>query len=324
MPILVTGGSGFVGLNLLEQLLARGETVVNFSLAAPPLAAHAAFATLPGALHHVDGDVRDAAAVETAMGERRICGVIHGAVVTAGRDRERRDAATIVSANVLGTVNVLEAARSHGVERFIYLSSASVYGANASIDEELSESSTIPRPESLYAITKYAAEGVSRRYRCFGEMEVVAARLSAVFGRWEHDTGLRDTLSPPFLLTGAAQRGDRAILPDENRRDWIYGTDVATAVIGLLRASSLQHDLYNVSAGTSWSAADWAERLRSAYPGFSYRVAAAGEAGDEALATEPRSPLNIDRLLAETGFEPRFGLERALSDYLEWRRAHQL
>ena len=143
MTIFVTGGSGFVGLNLLEQLLGRGEHVVSFSLEAPPERAGALFESLPGTFRHAAGDVRDAHGVAEALADSGAMRVIHGAVITAGMERERRDPGSIVATNVAGTVNVLEAARRKGVDRFVFLSSASVYGANALGGDTLSEADTV-------------------------------------------------------------------------------------------------------------------------------------------------------------------------------------
>jgi len=317
VTIFVTGGSGFVGLNLLEQLLARGDHAVSFSLAPPPVEAMRVFDRLPGTLRHVDGDVRDAAAVGEALAQSGARHVIHGAVITAGIERERRDPASIVSTNVQGTVNVLDGARHQGVERFIYLSSASVYGANALADEELSEEHTAPLPESLYAVTKYAAEGIARRYGSVFDMQVVATRLSAVFGRWEHDTGLRDTLSPPYLLTRMALAGDTAVLADEGHRDWIYGPDVAAGVIALLDAAALRHDVYNIGTGQTWSLRQWCEKLTARQPAFSYRFGTESDA-DPSLNPGRRAPLSVKRILGDTAYNPRFGLEESFDDYLEW------
>ena len=317
MNVFLTGGSGFVGLNVIEQLLTRGDRVVSFSLAPPPARANKLFQGLPGSLQHVDGDVRDGEAVATALAQSGALRVIHAAVITAGIEREARDPAGIVSTNVHGTVNVLEAARRQGVERFVFLSSASVYGANSQRDDALSEAHTAPLPESLYAVTKYAGEGIARRYGIVFPMQVVAARLSAVFGRWEHDTGLRDTLSPPYLLTGMAGAGDAVVLADEGRRDWIYGPDVAAGIIALLDAAALPHDVYNIGTGETWSLLQWCEKLAARRPAFSYRLAS--EPGAEAsLDPGRRSPLSVERIFRDTAYNPRFGLAEAFDDYLGW------
>ncbi len=317
MTVFITGGSGFVGLNLLELLLGRGESVVSFSLAPPPERAGRVFDSLPGTLRHVAGDVCDRQGVDDALAMSGARSVIHGAVITAGIKRERRNPASIISTNVQGTVNVLDAARRKGVDRFVYLSSASVYGANALSGDELSEARTPPIPQSLYAVTKYAAEGISRRYGSVFGMQVVAARLSAVFGRWEHDTGLRDTLSPPYLLARLAAAGDRAVLSQEGSRDWIYGPDAAAGIIALLDAADLRHDVYNIGTGQTWSLRQWCEKLADRMPAFSYRFDG-GAQTDPALDPGRRAPLSIARVLEDTGYNPDFGLDESFEDYVEW------
>lgn len=319
MTIFITGGSGFVGLNLIELLLGRGESVVSYSLAPPPDRALRVFESLPGTLRHVDGDVGDPRAVGDALEDSRARRVIHGAVITAGIERERRDPASIVSTNVQGTVNVLDAARRQGVERFAYLSSASVYGANALSGDELSEAQTPPIPQSLYAVTKYAAEGIARRYGTVFGMQVVAARLSAVFGRWEHDTGLRDTLSPPYLLARLAAAGEHAVLAQEGSRDWIYGPDAAAGIAALLDAADLHHDVYNIGTGQTWSLRQWCGKLAERMPAFSYRFDGGPEA-DPTLDPGHRAPLSIERVLEDTGYNPGFGLDESFEDYIEWMR----
>lgn len=317
MSVFLTGGSGFVGLNIIEQLLSRGDSVVSFSLAPPPARAKKTFDGLPGTLRHVDGDVCNGAAVEDALARSGARQIIHAAVITAGIEREGRDPTSIVSTNIHGTVNVLEAARRRGAERFIYLSSASVYGANSQRDAALSEEGTTPLPESLYAVTKYAGEGIARRYGRIFPMQVVAARLSAVFGRWEHDTGLRDTLSPPYLLAGMALAGDAVVLADEGRRDWIYGPEVAAGIVALLDAAALSYDVYNIGTGQTWSLSQWCEKLARRHPAFSYRLA--GESDTQAtIDPGRRSPLSVERILRDTAYNPRFGLAEAFDDYLGW------
>lgn len=318
MTVLVTGGSGFVGLNLLEQLLARGETVVNLSLAPPPAAALRRFEALPGRLATREGDVRDPEAIAQALADSRAERVIHGAVITADAERERRDAAGIVAVNVGGTVNALEAARRHGVRRFVYLGSGAVYGANGFAAPVLDEE-TPPAPVSLYAITKYTAERISLRFRELWGLPLVVARLGGVFGRWEHDTGLRDTLSPPLLATRLAAEGREAVLGDEGRRDWIYAPDVAAGVLALLDADAPRHVVYNVAPGREWTVLDWCERLQRRFPNFRYRVADDPAGSNVRLyPASRRAPMSTARLHEDTGFAARYGLEEAFADYLDW------
>src|SRR5690606_32841577 len=121
--------------------------------------------------------------------------LVHGAAVTSAAARERCEAERIVEVNLVGTLRALTAARRHAVRRVLYLSSGAVYGDNAFDRESLDEDADLPVPDTLYAITKYAAERSVLRCAGLWGIDVLVARLGSVFGRWEYDTGLRDTLS---------------------------------------------------------------------------------------------------------------------------------
>ncbi len=325
MSILVTGGSGFVGLNLVEQLLGRGEQVVVFAAAAPPDAAGALFRTLPGHLTVIEGDVRDGAAVGRVFAAHPVRRVIHAAVITSARARDLEDPETVVGVNLLGTLAVLEAARRHDVDRLIYVSSGAVYGPANAGPAELDEATTPALPEGLYGITKYAAERASLGYKSAYGLDVVAARLSTVFGRWEYDTGDRDTLSPPLQIARLAAAGTAAVLPREGRKDWIYGADVARGILALLDLAQPRHDVYHVSTGQSWSLVDWCRALAARRPGFTYRIAdRPGIANVDLHGDRDRPAMAIRRLVAETGFAAQFDLDAALADYLEWTDRHQI
>ncbi|HKJ00333.1 MAG TPA: NAD(P)-dependent oxidoreductase [bacterium] len=325
MTVLVTGGSGFVGLNLLQLLLERGDRVVNLSLAPPPAAAQQLFDSLPGTLQSVVGDACDAPTVERIFEGQGIERVVHAAVITAGPERERSDPAGIVAVNLQSVLTVLEAARRHGVQRFVYPSSGAVYGESAYAAPVLDEDATPPRPVTLYGISKYAAERMALRYRTLHGMDVLAARLGIVFGRWEHATGQRDTLSAIYELTRLARAGETAALPNAGRRDWVYAPDVAAGLVTLLYHPQPAHAVYHVTAGREWSAEQWCERLQTRYPDFRFRmVTDEAQANVNLYRASFRAPLSNLRLREETGFAARFGLDEAFADYLDWLERYPL
>jgi nucleoside-diphosphate-sugar epimerase len=318
---VVTGACGFVGCNLVEHLLERGRTVVALDRAEawPPDAAER-FRELPGRLAFAAADVRDAAALDeafaTAAAHGDIEGVIHAAAITPGPEREARDADLIAQVNYFGTIRVLAAARAYGARRLLYPSSASVYGDAAFPDRPLDEALDAPIPNAVYGIAKYAAERSALRLGELWGIDVVAARVGAVFGPWERDTGLRDTFSGPMLATRAMLRGERVVLTREGPRDWVYAADVAAALVALLDAPEPAFDLYHVSAGRRWTLADWCRALAARLGSERF-----GLDPDPANATVPlgardRSPLGIERLLSV--YRPRFGLDQALPHYLGW------
>ena len=319
MKVLVTGGAGYVGMNVVEALLARRTEVAL--LDAGELTAPIAAALAPhGALVDVIlADIRDAAQVERAFAGRRIDGVIHCAAVTAGAEREAREPASSVEINQLGTLNLLTAARNHGVRRFVYTSSAAVYGESLYRLSRIYEDSSPVSPVSLYGITKYAAERTCVRLRELWRLDVVCARLGTLVGPWERATGVRDNFGTHSQLARHALRGETAVLPQHAvRRDWIYSRDVAVGLILLLDAESTRHAVYNLSAGGDWGPVqEWCARLRAAYPRFDYRIAASGEVPNISYTDRDRCPLDIGRMVSEFGFSPR-ATDAGFDDYLDW------
>jgi dTDP-glucose 4,6-dehydratase len=328
LSILLTGGSGFVGLNVAELLLARGDDVVLFAATPPPEPAVREFSPAPGRLAVVIADVTDGAALDRAMRAHQVDRVIHAAAITAGAERDKREARRIAEVNLLGTIETLEAARRRAVRRFIQVSTGSVYGRAGVVDGGgfLEEDEPAPVPQSLYGITKYAAERTALRYRELFGMDVVAARLATVFGRWEFETGVRDSMSLVLQATRLAEAGREAVLPAGlEMRDWIYAPDAARALAALLDAERPSHDVYNVGTGRPWTVAEWCDRLKVRYPAFSWReTRRSDELTVTLLGSGGRSPFAARRLRGDIGFVPRYGLDDAFADYMAWRDAHPL
>ncbi len=204
MTVLISGGTGFVGLNLAEALLRRGDRVVLFALDAPPAPALRHFATLPGELVLERGDVLDTDAFTACLQRHRVDRLFPFAAVTSGPDREFETPETVIQVNLLGFVSQMRAARAAGVRRVVAPSSGAIYGESAYGPGPLTEAGTPPVPITIYGVTKYAVERSALRLGALWEIDTVVARIGAVFGPWERDTGLRDSLSS--VLAGRAPR----------------------------------------------------------------------------------------------------------------------
>lgn len=322
MATLVTGGCGFVGINLAEELGARGERVILFDRNGLPALAQRVLQKQKLPPEVAIGDVRDAGRLERLLKDARVERVIHAAVITAGTAREATPG-DIVDVNVKGTIAVLEAARSAQCRRVVCVSSGSAYGRTLDEPSPLREEQSPSRPETLYAITKLAAEQIALRLGSLWSLDTVCVRLGTVFGPWEFDTGVRDTLSLPLQLLRLALRGEKAVLPRrEVRRDWVYSRDVASGLVAALTADRLPHRLYHLSSGKTWqgSMPGWAEALTKTYPRFRVEY---GETPNVSYHAESdRALMDIGRLVADTGFRPRFGPAEALDDYAAWIRQH--
>lgn len=318
---VVFGGGGFVGLNIVEALLAGGRPVELVDVAPPPQAALAALARLPGTLQVTQADVRDTGRVAGLLAEG-VDAVVFGAAITADAGRDAREPERILEVNLLGVVHVLRAARDGHVRRVVNLSSASAYGEAAWCANPLEET-LAPDPTTLYELTKFGTERAARRLGALWDLDVRSVRLSAVFGRWERQTGDRDTPSALHQIMRAARRGTPAILARAAPRDWVYAPDVARAVIALIDAPRPRFDLYNVSTGNPFGTLDWGCRLARHHAGFVCRLAAPDEAPTiDLFGDRDRPPLAIGRLSDDLGYRPRFDLERSVDDYDRWTREH--
>lgn len=321
MRTVVMGGGGFVGLNIVEHLLANGQAVTLFDLAPPPDAALSMLTALSGDLRVCTGDVRDVDDIANAF-DSDVEAVVYGAAVTAGDDRDIEAPEVTFGVNLDGFLNTLRVARGKGVRRILNLSSAGAYGAAAFQGEgPLYEDDTPADPRNIYAITKFASERVGDRMGDMWGLDVVSVRLSGVFGRWERRTSVRDTPSPQYQVLELLRQGKPAIVERLDARDWIYAPDVARAVDCLLRAPQLGHRLYNVSTGETWSVRDWGQVMAERFEGGECRLASQKEPANVFLHTATdRRPLSIDRLRKDTVFPMCCNIGQSVSNYYEWQQ----
>jgi len=228
--------------------------------------------------------------------------------------------AAIMEVNLNGTIGVLEAARQHGARRVVYVGSSSLYGESLFRLKSVHEDSPV-FPETVYAITKHAAERLCGRLRELWQIDVTCVRLGTVIGPWERNTGARDRYGTHSQLVDLAVRGETAILtPREIRRDWLYAKDAAAGIIALLEAKSPQHLTYNLSSGVEWETPvmKWCAALEAAFEGFHYHVAAAGETPNVSYTDQDRCLMDTGRIAHELCCAPQYLRDAAYADFIEW------
>jgi UDP-glucuronate 4-epimerase len=275
--LLITGASGFVGLNLLQQALAAGQDVVGLSATPVAPAVLDLFRALPGRCTEVVGDVRDRALLGSLMRGHAVDRVAHLAAITASAARERVAADQIIAVNLGGLAAVMSVAAEVGVRRFLSPSSIAVYGGQPP-DGSLMTEDTPHAPQNLYAITKSSGEAITARLGDLLGLDWVVARLGRVFGPFEHDTGVRDTLSQVHQVTACAIAGLAVAFERPCMKNWSYAPDVAAQLLTLLNTPQHEHRIYNLGTEHAWTLADWCALLARRYPGFRYQVGPA-EAG---------------------------------------------
>jgi UDP-glucuronate 4-epimerase len=319
MAILLTGAAGFVGLNIVEHLLAAGRTVVGLDRIALPERARREFANLPGRLILIGGSVLSSADLRRALTIASVETVIHCAVITAGAAREKTDPETIISVNVQGAVGAMMAAAGCGVHTFVYPSSGAIYGSAARDVALIDEDALYPSPINLYGLTKRAAETILPRVAETQGMRFAAARLGTVYGPWEYATGVRDTLSPMLQVLQCAQRGEQAVLGSAWRGDYVYSRDVADGLVRLADAPLLSRTVYNLGSGRLGSAGTWCAEIAKCVPGFGWRHAAADEVGNVQSHTGfHRGPMDIAKIARDTGYAPRYDFAQAAAAWWAW------
>ena len=324
MTFLVVGGAGFIGLNVIEELLTSSEQVIALDKSPIPPTAMKFFSKLPGKFTSIQLDVTDAEDVDRVVSGGDVDVIFYGAAITAGAEREISNPLSVFDVNVGGLLNVLEAGcRVPSVKRIINISSGSAYGnggfGDTGWNDSLDEFGTREDPQTLYAISKYTGERVALRMGELLKKRVINVRLSAIFGRWEYDTGVRDTLSAPMQATLLALKGETALMDRKEERDWTYSRDVARALYKLANHENINSSLYNITSGKSWSVFDWCAVLKMFYPDFNYRLCEFGEVPNiDLFGTRDRIKMSPDRFLGDIGYTLSANLSEIFEDFKMW------
>ena len=323
-PVIVTGATGFVGATLVAHLAHLGHTVVATDLRHPSALLMRYWHAVRSRIVLEAGDVRDAPWLEHVVDRHRPRAIVHGATVTAlGRAREAEQLRSMIETNIMGTVNLLEAARQNRCIRIVLLSSSGVYGSTP-LEAKLKEDAPLPTGEhDAYLVTKLSAEGIGRRYAVVAGLDVVVARIDGPYGPMEVPTPMRPIVSPLFqLVRGALTDGRVSIAGTDRPMPFTFTRDLADGICRLATAERLGSRLYNVSAGQSTYLSAALEILKDTVPEVSVSWVAPGSPCTLDLSSYP-SRGTVDRTLLsrETGFQPQYSLLRGIRASLPWWRA---
>jgi UDP-glucose 4-epimerase len=232
---LVTGGAGFIGSNLVDALLARGDEVTVLDDLSTGRRGNLDGALANGATL-VEKDIRDAAAVAKLAESARPEVVFHLAAQIDVR-KSVADPAFDASVNVGGTANVLEAARAAGSRRFVFVSTGgAIYGEGEGQQLPLDEEAPIA-PMSAYGQSKFAAEGYLALYERLYGLSGVALRLGNVYGPRQDPLGEAGVIA---IFCGKLRAGERpTVFGDGTQtRDYIYVGDVVAAALAATEAEA--------------------------------------------------------------------------------------
>ena len=319
MVTLVTGGTGFVGANIVKDLASNGHQVLSLDINGPDKLLKDFLGQAANNITFIQGDIVDAGMLSDFSENHQIEKIVHAAVYTVNREAlEIERSRDVVAINLEGTANVLELARNQRVNRFIYVSSGAAYGTALSGDQMMNEE-TPPEPENLYGITKFASEMITRRYGQLHDLSTATVRLSTPYGPMERVTGHRAVMSVFHDWTGRVVRGEGIIAEDMDQgRDYIYITDIAEGLRCVLEASELPHDLYNLTTGIWLTFQQILDGVSELSP--STKVTEATSTRTKVTGENySRGPLSGHRLFSDFGWTPRFDLKSGLIDYIQWR-----
>lgn len=317
MTYLVTGATGFIGTNIIEQLAKTTSADVVALSNTQPTARQSLLAKRAGVkLTFVQCDVRDQARLEQVMKDNSVTRVVHAAAVTSSAERERTAAPFVVDVNLVGAAAVTSASANTHVQRLVLVGSAGVYSTHYMPDGAVATEEYPHQVDTLYGVGKAAAEIIVRRIAKLNDLDIVIGRVATAFGPWEHDTGYRDTLSPIYQLTKIARSGGVARLARDKRSNWHYSRDAASALLTLADTPEAKFADYNLGPGWAWPLSAWCDRLAARYPDFRYEIG--GTPNVELYGDNDGGLLSGARYLDEFGPTAHYDIDLAFEDFMNW------
>jgi UDP-glucuronate 4-epimerase len=310
--ILVTGGAGFIGSHLTRRLLDRGDRVTildDFNDFYDPARKRANVSRVADrdGFSLVEGDIRDAELVEKLFGEQRFDGVVHLAA-RAGVRPSLKEPILYEDTNCIGTLRLLEAARHHGPDTFIFGSSSSVYGINQKVP--FSEEDEVNQPISPYATTKRAGELLCYNYHHLYDMNIACLRFFTVYGPAQR---------PEMAIhkfTDLLARGEEIPMYGDgsSRRDYTFIDDIIDGVVASLDLAP-PFEILNLGGAETTALADLV-RMIAEELGVEHRVQyLPDQPGDV-----PITYADVRKAGRVLGYSPRVSIREGLRRFVEWYR----
>lgn len=315
--VLVTGGAGFIGSNLVDRLLGDGATVTVVDNFDPFYPKDRKLANLRSAgkhprFHFMELDIRDAARVEELIAAERPRAIVH--LAARAGVRPSIEAPALYSAvNVQGTVHLLEAARKlDPLPRFVYASSSSVYGDRP--DAPFRETDLVDHPVSPYAATKKACELLAHTFHHLYRLPVTGLRFFTAYGpRNRPDLAIAK-------FADLIERGEPVPMfgDGSTRRDYTYVDDIVDGVVRALERCE-RHHLYNLGNSSPVALLELIEAIGEALgktPTIKRMPEQPGDVG--------QTYADITRAATELGYAPSTPFREGLRQFVTWFRANGL
>lgn len=315
MRLLVTGACGFIGANYLYHLFATDDEVFvcNFdklTYAGNPLSVKALEDRYgPERYVFIRGDIADPQAVASALDEQRIDAVVNFAA-ESHVDRSISDPAPFVTTNVLGTQNLLHAAKERGIQRFVHVSTDEVYGTLKADEPAFTEDNHL-RPNSPYSASKASADLLVRAWWKTYGFPAVITRCSNNYGPYQFPEKLL-----PLMITRAEAGESLPVYGDGRQvRDWIHVRDHCRGVDLALRKGK-PGGVYNFGGAAERANIDVVKAILA--------ILGKPESLIKHVADRPghdrRYAMDFSLAERELGFQPEYSFEQGLEDTIRWYR----
>ncbi|MEM4676004.1 MAG: NAD(P)-dependent oxidoreductase [Nitrososphaerota archaeon] len=293
--MLITGGGGFIGRFLVERLVESEYSTVVVDRIPSPFVEHQR-------IKYYVGDITDVIAMNKIFSRHKPSAVIHLAALLA--DTCENDPVQATRVNIEATQNLIELSITHGVSRFIFMSSASVY--HPETPEPVKEEDA-GKPVSYYGITKYAGELIGLWYARKGLIDFRALRPTVVFGPGRF-RGPSAEYSSLILERGI--RGEKVVIKNpEDRVNYMYVRDTVEAIVALLEAERAPSMVYNAGGFVS-KVIEFVHMVKKYIPNLEYEVKPAPTVKYPAVIDDTRARI-------ELGWKPKYLYEQAIEDYIE-------
>ena len=296
---LVTGGAGFIGSHLAEELVMRGEKVRvidNFFSGKEEN-----MASFINEVEFYEGDIRDKALMEKVMSGVDYV-LHHAAVASVPRSVENPEESTEV--NVGGTLNVLRRASENKVKRLVYAGSSSAYGNSNTSKKSEQE---LPDPISPYAVTKLAGEYYCRSFAAIYNLETVVLRYFNVFGERQDPNSLYSAVIPLFCAAAKEKRRATIYGTGEQTRDFTYVKNNVEANMLAATVPGISGQTFNIACGQTISLLELHAAINRVMGTDLKPLMAPPRVGDVM-----HSSADITKARKLLGYDPKFTFEEGL------------
>ena len=313
--ILVTGGAGFIGSNLSEALLKKGNKVVCLDNFATGKRENLEQLLKDTNFTLIEGDIRKLE--DCLKATKDVDYVLHQAAL-GSVPRSIKDPITSNDVNVSGFLNMLVAARDNGVKRFVFAASSSTYGDSQSMPKV---EDFIGKPLSPYAITKYVNELYANIFSKTYGLETIGLRYFNVFGRKQDPNGAYAAVIPKFV--NQLMKGESPVINGDGNysRDFTYIDNVIQAnLLSLVTTNEKAiNTVYNVAYGDRNTLNDLMGYLKEYLSEFDSKILNVDVIyGPNRAGDIPHSHASIDKAKENLNYNPQFSLQQGLKESVKW------